>query len=190
MTPQDFLTSNVWVLRMKTYFSIMDVNHDGVLSVSDYEQIADRLIQKQQDTSKSAEIQGVFGSLFKNFVAGGNSDQNAQVDLEAFLVNAAKAVSSMQSAPEAGRRKNEVFFDFVDTDNSGAISPEEYRQYLAIYSGGDAPDRAEQAFVSIDVDGNGSISREEFVEAHMRYWFELTGDSAHGPLPYGPLIEN
>ena len=188
MTPQDFLSSSVWVLKMKTYFQVMDVNQDGVLSLSDYEQVANRLAEQQKDLSKSEEIYEVFRSLFHNFVAGGNPETNIQVDVETFLANAAKAVSSMQSAPDAGRKKNEVFFDFVDADASGVISQEEYRRYLAIYSGGDNSNRADQAFASIDVDGDNFINRNEFVEAHMRYWFEPTDDLASGPLPYGPLI--
>ena len=173
---------------MKTYFQVMDVNQDGVLSLSDYEQVANRLIQQQKDLSKSEEIHEVFRSLFHNFVAGGNPEKNDQVDIETFLTNAAKAVSSMQSAPDAGRKKNEVFFDFVDTNASGMISQEEYRKYLAIYSGSDNSNRADQAFASIDLDGNNLISRNEFVEAHMRYWFELTSNLEGEPLPYGPLV--
>ena len=189
MTPQDFLSSSVWVMKMMTYFQVMDVNQNGFLSLSDYEQVADRLIQQQNDPSKSEEIHKVFHSLFTNFVAGGEPEKNGQVDPETFLANAAKAVSSMQSAPEAGRKKNEVFFDFIDTDSSGVISQKEYRKYLAIYSGEENPSRADQAFASMDLDGDDIITRDEFVEGHMRYWFELNSDPAGQPLPYGPLVD-
>ena len=188
MTPQEFLSSSVWISKMRTYFQVMDVNQDGVLSLSDYEQVANRLTQQQKDSSRSEEIYQIFRSLFHNFVAGGDSEGNQQVDVEAFLANAAKAVSSMQSAPEAGRKKNEVFFDFIDTDSSGVISQKEYRNYLTIYSGGDNFDRADQAFASMDLDGDNRITRDEFVEGHMRYWFELTNDLEGQPLPYGPLV--
>ncbi|NER38301.1 MAG: hypothetical protein F6J93_30825 [Oscillatoria sp. SIO1A7] len=191
MSPEKFLSSNVWVARMKTYFKVMDADQNGFLSLSEYEEIAERLVQNQKDRSKDEEIRAVFRSLFNNFVAGGNQvDPETQIPYEEFLANAAKAVSLMQSSREVGKRKNEVFFDFVDTDGSGEISREEYRKYLAIYSGGEDTDRADRAFDSIDVDGNGSITRAEFIEGHLHYWFESTSDPSYSPLPYGPLVDS
>ncbi|NEP87572.1 MAG: hypothetical protein F6K18_12505 [Okeania sp. SIO2C2] len=191
MSPEDLLSSNFWVAKMKTYFKVMDTNQNGFLSRSEYEEIAERLVQNQNDQSKDEEIRAVFRSLFNNFVAGGSEvDAETEIGYEKFLANAAKAVSLMQSSREAGRRKNEVFFDFVDTDGSGKISREEYRKYLAIYSGGEDTDRADQAFDSIDVDDNGFISRVEFIEGHMNYWYEPTSDPSYSPLPYGPLVDS
>ncbi|MGK7954146.1 MAG: EF-hand domain-containing protein [Crocosphaera sp.] len=191
MSPEDLLSSNFWVAKMKTYFKVMDTNQNGFLSRSEYEEIAERLVQNQNDRSKDEEIRAVFRSLFDNFVAGGSEiDAETEIGYEKFLANAAKAVSLMQSSREAGRRKNEVFFDFVDTDGSGKISREEYRKYLAIYSGGEDTDRADRAFDSIDVDGNGFISRTEFIEGHMNYWYEPTSDPNYSPLPYGPLVDS
>ena len=100
-------------------------------------------------------------------------------------------VSSAESSVlEVGRRKNEIFFDIIDTDHSGQISREEYRKYLAIYTGVEQPDHADQAFDSIDSDKSGYISREEFVEAHMQYWFETGDDRENPPLPYGVLVDS
>ncbi|NET02215.1 MAG: hypothetical protein F6K62_10655 [Sphaerospermopsis sp. SIO1G2] len=191
MSPEDLLSSSFWVAKMKTYFKVMDTNQNGFLSRSEYEEIAERLVQNQNERSKDDEIRAVFHSLFYNFVAGGSEvDAETEIDYEKFLANAAKAVSLMQSSREAGRRKNEVFFDFVDTDGSGKISREEYRKYLTIYSGGEDTNRADRAFDSIDVDGNGFISRTEFIEGHMNYWYESTSDPNYSPLPYGPLVDS
>ena len=133
----------------------------------------------------------LFRDLFQNIIAGGASvDANTMIREEELVANAAKAVSVLQSAPEVGRRKNEVFFDIIDTDSSGEISREEYRKYLAIYSGGDHPESADKAFDSIDADGNGSITRTEFIEGHMGYWFTLPSNQSHAPLPYGPLVDS
>ncbi|NES18289.1 MAG: hypothetical protein F6K41_05000 [Symploca sp. SIO3E6] len=190
MTPENFLSSSIWVARVKTYFKLMDVNGDGFLSLSDYEEIADRFIELQGNSSNSEEIQTLFHDLFKNVIAGGASvDASTKIPEEDAVSNAAKAVSVLQSTLEVGRRKNEVFFDLIDTDNSGEISREEYRTYLAIYSGGEQKERADKAFNSIDTDGNGSITRAEFIEGHMGYWFTHPNEQNHSPLPYGPLVD-
>ncbi|NEQ70228.1 MAG: hypothetical protein F6K21_33000 [Symploca sp. SIO2D2] len=190
MTPENFLSSSIWVARVKTYFKLMDVNGDGFLSLSDYEEIANRLIELQGNSSDPEAIRTLFYNLFQNMIAGGASvDASTKITEEEAVANAAKAVSVLQSAPEVGRQKNEVFFDIIDTDKSGEISREEYRKYIAVYSGGDQPERADQAFDSIDTDGNGSITREEFVDGHMGYWFTHPDDQNHSPLPYGPLVD-
>ncbi|NER52063.1 MAG: hypothetical protein F6J92_36570 [Symploca sp. SIO1A3] len=190
MTPEDFLSSSAWIVRMKTYFKLMDVNGDGVLSLSDYETIADRFIKIQGDSSNSEEIQTLFHDLFQYVIAGGGAvDANTMIGEEEFITNAAKAVLGLESSLEVGRQKNEVFFDLIDTDHSGEISREEYRKYLTIYSGEDQPERADKAFNSLDTDGNGFITRAEFIEGHMGYWGTIPSNQTESPLPYGPLIE-
>ena len=190
MSPETFLSSTVWVAKVKTFFKVMDINQKGFLSLSDYEEIAERMIQNKGDRSNSEELREVFRSLFHNFVAGGKQvDAETKIGCEEFIANAANGVSLMESSVEVAKRKNEVFFDFIDTDSSGEISREEYRKYLAIYFGEEVPERADRAFDSIDFDGNGSITREEFVEGHRHYWFEHTSDPSCSPLPYGPLVD-
>lgn len=198
MSPETFLSSNVWVTKMKTYFKAMDVDRNGFLSLSDYEEIAERLLQNQGEQSNSEEIREVFRSLFEHMVAGAVPvDGETKISEEQFLANAAKVISLIQSSPEAGKssfeagkRKNEVLFDLIDTDRSGEISREEYRKYLVIYTGKDDADRADQAFDSIDLDRNGSISRDEFIECHLRYWSEHASDPSSSPIPYGSLVDS
>ncbi|MDY7003399.1 MAG: hypothetical protein SWX82_05385 [Cyanobacteriota bacterium] len=71
MSPEQFLSSPVWRTRMKTYFKLMDVDKNGVLTLSDFEEIANRLIQLQNDSSKNEEIREMCHSLFQHFMAGG-----------------------------------------------------------------------------------------------------------------------
>ncbi|NES01921.1 MAG: hypothetical protein F6K22_03205 [Okeania sp. SIO2F4] len=194
MSPEQFLSSSVWRTRMKTYFKLMDVDQNGVLTLSDFEEIANRLIQLQNDSSKNEEIREMCHSLFQYFIAGGEPvDSTTRITEEDLIAKVAKTVSLIESPDkilEVARRKNEIFFDIIDTDNSGQISREEYRKYLAVYTGSQQPEHADQAFDSIDLDKSGSISREEFVEAHRRYWFEIGGDKDNSPLPYGVLVDS
>ncbi|NEO58097.1 MAG: hypothetical protein F6K54_36610 [Okeania sp. SIO3B5] len=193
MSPEKFLSSPVWRTRIKTYFKLMDVDKNGVLTLSDFEEIANRLIQLQNDSSKNEEIREMCHSLFQNFMAGGGPvDSNTQVSEEELIANVAKTVSltELDKPLALSRQKNELFFDIIDTDRSGQISREEYRKYLAVYTGVEQSDRADQAFDSIDSDKSDSISREEFVEAHRLYWYEIGDEKDNSPLPYGQLIDS
>ncbi|NEP85632.1 MAG: EF-hand domain-containing protein [Okeania sp. SIO2C2] len=64
MSPEQFLSSSVWRTRMKTYFKLMDVDQNGILTLSDFEEIANRLIQLQNDSSRSEEIREMCRSVF------------------------------------------------------------------------------------------------------------------------------
>ncbi|NES01922.1 MAG: hypothetical protein F6K22_03210 [Okeania sp. SIO2F4] len=193
MSPEQFLSSSVWRTRIKTYFKLMDVDQNGVLTLSDFEEIANRLIQLQNDSSRNEEIREMCHSLFQNFMAAGRPvDSNTRISQEDLIANVAKIVSltELDKALALSRHKNELFFDIIDTDHSGQISREEYRKYLAVYTGVEQPDRADQAFDSIDLDKSGSISREEFVEAHRLYWYEIGDEKDNSPLPYGVLVDS
>ncbi|WP_161564733.1 EF-hand domain-containing protein [Okeania hirsuta] len=193
MSPEQFLSSSIWRTRIKTYFKLMDVDKNGVLTLSDFEEIANRLIQLQNDSSRNEEIREMCHSLFQYFMAGGGPvDSNTRISEEDLIANVAKIVSltELDKALALSRHKNELFFDIIDTDHSGQISREEYRKYLAVYMGVEQPDRADQAFDTIDSDKSGSISREEFVEAHRRYWYEIGDEKDNSPLPYGKLVDS
>ncbi|NEP74280.1 MAG: hypothetical protein F6K25_20965 [Okeania sp. SIO2G4] len=194
MSPEQFLSSSIWRTRMKTYFKLMDVDQNGILTLSDFEEIANRLIQLQNDSSRSEEIREMCRSVFQYFIAGGEPvDSNTQITEEDLIAKVVKIVSLSESPDKAlavARHKNELFFDIIDTDHSGQISREEYRKYLALYTGVEQPDHADQAFDSIDSDKSGSISREEFVEAHRRYWYEIGDEKDNSPLPYGQLVDS
>ncbi|MDJ0520270.1 MAG: EF-hand domain-containing protein [Trichodesmium sp. MO_231.B1] len=132
-------------------------------------------------------------SLFQYFMAGGEPvDSNTRISQEDLIAKVAKIVSltELDKALALSRHKNELFFDIIDTDHSGQISREEYRKYLAVYTGVEQPDRADQAFDTIDSDKSGSISREEFVEAHRLYWYEIGDEKDNSPLPYGVLVDS
>ncbi|MEB3342812.1 EF-hand domain-containing protein [Okeania sp.] len=192
MSPEKFISSSIWRAKMKTYFKLMDVDKNEVLTLSDFEEIANRLIRLQTDSSKNEKIREMCHSLFQHFIAGGEPvDDNTQITEEELITKVAKTVAeASDEVLQAGRHKNEIFFDIIDTDHSGEISREEYRKYLAIYTGVEQSEQANQAFDSIDSDKSGSISREEFVEAHMHYWFETGDDEESYPLPYGLLVDS
>lgn len=187
----DYLNSPFWVRKITTYFRAMDVIEDGVLTLSDYDTVADRIVANQENQQQADHIRAVFRTTFEKLVAAGKpTDATTKVPLDEFLRNTAQCALDDVHAPVAARREKEVFFDFVDTDANGVISRDEYTRYLTVYFGEKAGAGADTAFDSLDYNKDGIISREEFIKSHYHYWFDCFGDEATTPLPYGPLVSS
>ena len=77
-------------------------------------------------------------------------------------------------------------FDAIDSNGSGHISLEEFKNYFYVFAPGSSDADKVLSFNLIDADHDGSISREEFLEAAFEYLhgFQKTELSKvfHGPL--------
>ena len=105
--------------------------------------------------------------------------------LEQFL----KMTSQFTTDPEKqamNRQNMSSFFDIVDTNGDGIISPEEFKVYFKCM--GIAEEYAKPSFDAIDTDKNGLISRDEFIAAGSEFFNGV--DQSHGAaLFFGPLVD-
>lgn len=128
--------------------------------------------------------------LIQRDLAGNKpSDEKTKISYEEFLINSATVFSERTEAREHLRAKFECVFDFVDTNNDGTISIEEYKKYQEVHFGEGRDVESEVAFASLDRDHDGVLSRKEFVTAQIDYCFEAFGDESQSVLPFGPLVK-
>lgn len=64
----------------------------------------------------------------------------------------------------------DVYFDRLDTDQDGFISPKEYRSYMQDLGHTD-PNEIDDAYNSIDTSGEGKIRRVEWVNYGFEYFY-------------------
>ena len=88
--------------------------------------------------------------------------------------------------PSTMRQTLSAFFDIVDTNGDGVISPEEFKVYFKCI--GIAEEYAKPSFDAIDTDKNGLISKDEFIAAGFEFYNGV--DQSHGAaLFFGPLVD-
>ena len=63
-----------------------------------------------------------------------------------------------------------IYFDLLDTDKDGFISPKEYRSYMEDFGYAD-PNEVDDAYNSIDTSGNGRIQRVEWINYGFEYFY-------------------
>lgn len=167
------------VKRMYQEFNELDLNKNGLLSCSEFEE-AIRLhcrIPKDQDLPEH---------LVHNFWADADRNKNGELDFEEFLLFAISHEyseewmvrdSNERSLRQVARdhgfnlvdvEKVKKVFDGFDVDKSGEIDREEFKhvlcQLLGVKKASDIPDAVlKRYWLEVDLDGNGSVSLEEFV---------------------------
>ena len=77
------------------------------------------------------------------------------------------------------------WFDVVDTNGDGVISPQEFGVYFKIMGIDESSTKA--SFDAIDTNHDGIISRDEFVAAGLDF-FTGVDETSGGTLFYGPLV--
>ena len=72
---------------------------------------------------------------------------------------------------EAIRSILSTYFDRLDADRDGIISPIEYRSYMENIMGHDDPNDVDDAYNSIDSNGEGKIRRIEWINYGFEYFY-------------------
>lgn len=172
--------SDFWVRKMKTYFTRIDFDHDGALTKSDFEGMANRFIEQAKfEGDKAADMTKTLLAIWTEISShSGNADKVSQ---DAFLEGAKKLVGT----PDHFKGPLPHFFHAVDLDKDGNISGDEYKEFFRIL--GLDVTLAEASFKAIDTNNDGMLSLDEFTTAGIEFF---TTDDEKNPnsLFWGPLV--
>ena len=167
--------------KMKTAFVKLDVNKTGYLSIEDYQELTRRFIkygklsrEDEQRIQKAMEDVCISIGMYKG----------AKVTPEQYL-------SGIIEMPEEERKIMgesllSQWFDVVDTNGDGVISPQEFGVYFKIMGIDESATKA--SFNLIDTNHDGIISRDEFVAAGVDFFIGVD-ETSGGTLFYGPLVD-
>lgn len=179
-TAEEYLANKFWIKKMKTAFKLSDVDKNGVINIEDFKRSADLFEKKCPEKAKEIREQ-----LIHVFIESTGS-ADTQITLNQWL----KMRAAIAAHPDARKRFREFMdkeFDLIDTDGSGTISREEFRDFFEC-KGLDG-NLANPSFDAIDTDHNNFISRDEFSVA--REEFHLGLDETHSSqIFYGPLLDD
>ncbi|XP_047098004.1 sarcoplasmic calcium-binding protein [Schistocerca piceifrons] len=182
--PREKGNTEFWRRKIRTFHGLIDLNHDGVVSMDDFNILADRFINlghltKKQEEEFRAALQVVWEEQW------GIAHPYNLVTTEQYLENMHHVIND-----KSLKRKSHHFlshlFKAIDKDKSGDISVEEFKLFFQCLNLG--PEKAIESFTAIDLNHDGHLSDEEFIRLGREY-FITEDESKPSKYFWGPLIK-
>ena len=154
--------------------SILDVDGDQRISRSDFEKVLKRN-ESNETGRKPADIKRLKESVLRMCDAIGLVG-TVSFSYEEYRTRAQSQLGNPQ-VEQAIRGVFESYFDCLDADKNGYITPKEY----AIFMGGlgcTEKSEVDAAFKSLDKSGDGKISRDEWIASAFEFFY--TESNNHG----------
>ena len=183
-----YKSSPAWVKRMEEFFVQSDLNHDGYLSIEDFDIWSDNL-EREASEADPVLLQKARKATRELWESAGLKP-GVFLTKEQFVDNMAKVSISEVAKHREGKESLffnfiETVFDVVDTNNKGYLDLKDYELMMRV-SNFDAG-TAKMVFDIIDANHDGKLSREELRVYNIKFWF--TPDSPEAAGLYGLKFE-
>jgi len=168
-----------WIRKMKTQFCRIDADGDGIITLNDFDVIADRWIEiGQLKGEKANDLKESYRQVYKEYYNAEccptNFDQSLQYRKEQTEAN---KDTHIYTYPR--------LFSIIDTDKDGIIGEKEFSVFYKAY--GISEEIAKESFRHLDTDQDGKMSRDEFLKASSNFYsLETEGDPSQ--YLWGPLV--
>ena len=173
--------------KYRTYFKRMDYDKDGVITRKDFEAMAERFIAAGKfDDARAAELRTTLAACWDKYLKDmANQDQITEAD---FIGNLKKvAADSSHHAALAGPLP--LFFQCIDSNADGMIDLGEYVNFFVILGVENPEPLATASFKAIDQNNDGLLSIDEFTEAGLEFFTNITDEGKASKMFFGPLVE-
>ncbi|CAH1796031.1 unnamed protein product [Owenia fusiformis] len=180
---EDYLASSYWQRKMKTYFSRLDADGDGEVTLDEWNMVIQRFSEICCHERKNA----ITSSLMKMWlVYKGGSKKSLTLDEWMTKCALGPSTSHRLDTNTLYRRFAQIYFKAIDLDGDGVISQAEHEAFFKCL--GIDQKWSKEAFDSLDINKDGAISFQEFCDGFLEFFFNLDEKRNHGDLFFGPLL--
>jgi len=172
--------SHFWELKLKTVYTHTDLNHDGLLTLEEYNTMAHCMSDAGNLNEEDAEgLENAFEQLFKNFYQA----EGLPCTYSQGLQYREQQPMSVQLAMIQDMSSR--FFVIMDSDMDDVLDETEFSVFGKCFGGSN--DTEEFAFQHLDTDHDGVISKTQFFTVGINFYQKQTGDGSSQFL-WGPLM--
>lgn len=182
------MLSELRIRKLTRFFHLVDSDGDGTLTPADPELVVRklaRLRELRQGTPPYESFRSGFMAYWDDMMKRSDANADGVVTLQEWLVYhdemlADEARFEYTVAVSAG-----VMFALMDTDESGAISLDEYGQWMKAWGLGDG-ELTPEVFAKLDRNGDGTLSQTEVLDMIHEFYYSDDPD-APGNWSMGPF---
>lgn len=166
--------------KLKLFFQMLDVNHDGFVGAKDFEIISQnfaKLYDWDIDSSEFDDIQDQFVSLWDGFFALADRDRDNKTSQDEFLENFDRQFESHHGfeAPLFNRFIHTIF-DILNVSGTGTITKEEYVRFCLAHDL--QAEIAEVGFQKLVRANKDKISKPEFLRDAREFFCSNVPEAA------------
>jgi AraC-like DNA-binding protein len=165
--------------RVRDLLHRCDIDRDGVLDATDFEEWVDRLGALrgwEPDDDGYAALTSLFVDRGYAGLQAARGRPDGRIALDAMRDG---LIAMAEARPDRIVASAHALFDLIDADADGLIGLEEYRDLLASLS--IARDAADAAFPRLDRLARGAVSRHDFSDLYLRFF---TDDDPAAPAAW------
>lgn len=184
------MASEFQIKKYRHMFNVFDTNSDGGFDKDDTMQVVARMAELRGISSDSPEyirLRSDYESWWQMLGAQLDADHDGRVTEDEFVsfwvVFADQAQAGNEALASLLVASGEMNFDLLDTNRDGAISLEEYTDWLKAQS---VETDYEACFKTLDLDGDGILNRYE-AGMLLRNYILSDDPDAPGNLLYGNI---
>jgi hypothetical protein len=189
--------------KLMKLFSMYDACNLGVLKISDFEELAQRLADLRgwkEDSNSYRDISGKFIYLWNrirseiknvynsqphilNNPDAWNTQIRSQVSLDEWFTYF-KVVLNNDNHKEEILALSDAIFTVIDTDESGHLDKSEWAELFRVYN--ISVIYVDETFAKIDINGDGNLSKDEVMSMIEEFYYSNDPESA-GSYMFGPI---
>ncbi|MGK7875537.1 MAG: EF-hand domain-containing protein [Xenococcaceae cyanobacterium] len=143
-------------------FKRVDLNNDGYLDQSDYENRAEQVagnLGYDYDSPECNKLKGDYIGIWNEIKSTVDKDGDGKVSLDEYLAFVDSSYSKGDVFEKRTIPLTDSLFDLLDQDKDGFISLKEFKKVDKAYQNNASV--AEKVFNMIDANGDGKISKDE-----------------------------
>jgi len=173
--------SPFWERKIKTLYTLLDKDGDGVLTINDFDAISGCLIDAGKlDTDDAKELKEAFDQIYRNFYQADGLPCSFDQCLQQFEQELEQA-----KLPATNVYLSQKMFSILDSDNDRQMDEEEFSVMIKCFESTD--EAAGFAFQKLDTNQDGKISEDKFFKIRNDFnTLQTEGDPSQ--YLYGPLL--
>lgn len=173
--------------KLPNLFHLHDVDGDGIVRKSDFDQFAQRLTESrglEANSSEGEELRSRFTRVWEGMRPMADAEQGSGLTLDGWFSFWNTALSTEGMYDEVASPVGEFVFFLLDEDGNGTVAFDEYMSFYDLMG----LDRgvAERVFSKLDLNGDGSLSRDE-ISVLLEQYFCSDDPEAPGNWFFGPF---